>query len=125
MDYLRIRGNVASEAVDARGRSWLVLAFLVAAGCPAGTTLTCPDGSVTVSDPNKRLAYCAPACADATCTCPEGRVSVWNVMANAAACAPTCGDGGACPSGLTCESCLASGDCPICQVCVAACVPPP
>lgn len=113
--------------MDAARARWfaLALALLALAGCPASTTLSCPDGTVTVSDPNKRLAYCAPACDDAVCRCPADRVSVWNAAASAAACAPACGDGGACPSGLTCQTCLASGDCPICQLCVAACVPPP
>jgi hypothetical protein len=99
--------------------------LLFAGACSSATTLSCPAGTVTVSDPNRRLAYCAPACVDATCTCPEGRVSVWSSAANAAACAPACGDGGACPSGLACQTCLASGDCPSCQVCVAACASGP
>jgi len=109
-------------------RAWrgLGLAFgLLAAACSSPATLTCPDGTVAISDPNRRLAYCAPACDDATCSCPVGRVSIWNRTANAAACAPACGDGGACPGGLGCDSCLASGDCPVCAVCVAACVSSP
>jgi hypothetical protein len=103
----------------------LGLALSFASGCSSPATLSCPAGTVAVSDPNRRLAYCAPVCDDASCACPVGRVSVWNVTANAAACAPACGDGGACPSGLACNTCLASGDCPTCAVCVAACVSPP
>jgi hypothetical protein len=102
----------------------LLVSLALLASCSAAS-LACPEGTVAVSDPNKRLAYCAPACVDATCSCPPGRVSIWNATAGAAACAPACGDGGACPSGLSCQTCLASGDCPTCTVCVAACASVP
>src|SRR5262249_27926000 len=98
---------------------------LLAEACSSSTTLSCPAGTMPVTDPNRRLAYCAPACGDATCSCPAGWVSIWKPAANAAVCAPVCGDGGACPSGLACDPCLAPGDCPICAVCVAACLAGP
>src|SRR5262245_40320291 len=103
------------------------LASVALAGCSSGGgSLSCPDGSVAVSDPSRRLAYCAPVCTDGgVCSCPTGRVSIWSRTAGAAACAPACGDGGACPGGLRCQSCLVSGDCPVCAVCVEACASAP
>lgn len=36
-------------------------------------------------------------------------------------CVPKCNPG--CPPGLECHTCMASGDCPVCAVCVAGCWP--
>ena len=105
---------------------WLVLLLpLALAGCPSSGP-SCPDGTIAVTDSSRRVAYCAPVCSDAgVCACPADRVSIWIPADNAAACAPACGDGGACPGGLACQTCLAPGDCPTCDVCVAACAQPP
>src|SRR5262245_56690863 len=105
-----------------------IVALALGVGCEK-STLTCPEGSIPVSDSGKRAAYCAPVCTDAgACTCPTDWVSIWNNAGHVAECAPACGsngpDGG-CPNGSSCRTCLASGDCPACDVCVAACTQPP
>jgi hypothetical protein len=51
--------------------------------------------------------------------CPTGEVCIHR--GGKAQCAPKCVDGG-CPTGMRCEDCLGSGDCPVCAVCVQACV---
>jgi hypothetical protein len=52
--------------------------------------------------------------------CPTGQICV--LEDSRAICAQPCSTDDDCTDGGRCESCLASGDCPACAVCVTACL---
>ena len=72
------------------------------------------------------LALAAFACGDkripcdAQTPCPDPMVCVWDAKDQKAVCANPCG---ACEINEVCNVCMASGECPICKMCVAACWP--
>ena len=54
--------------------------------------------------------------------CVDGQVCVfWD---GRALCSDACTENAQCGLGQTCDTCMGSGDCPECDVCVAACKPP-
>ncbi len=72
------------------------------------------------------LAWLAGACArESECgrgvdePCPQGFTCIHDQ--GVGVCAQVCQDDSDCTEGGTCEDCLASGDCPECEVCVSAC----
>jgi hypothetical protein len=101
-----------------------MLAALAIAGC-GGKVVVSPDGggsggSSTTSSSASSSASSSSGAANCPGGCPMGTVCLYG----SGTCAPTCDPSGLvpCGKGLVCNQC-ATGSCPGCEDCVAACLP--